>query len=93
MKKFKESRKFDEILKIAKDIGWEVDTEEFDKGGDWIWVRDMHNRVLQVVFNTVNGHFKVYSPVSDKPIATHLSTEFDSEDWYNELLEMFYKSA
>ncbi|CAK7025362.1 hypothetical protein [Tissierella sp.] len=91
MKMFKGNRNLEEIIQIAKDKNWEVDIEDFDKGGDWIWIRDLHDRLLQVVFNTFNGHFLVYSPVSDRPIATHLSKELDDKDWYNELLHMFYE--
>jgi len=91
MKKFKGKRNLDDIITTANTTGWEVDTKDFDKGGDFIWFRDMDGRVLQVAFNTFNGTFYVYSPISEKPIATEKSTELDCEDWYNELLDMFYE--
>jgi hypothetical protein len=93
MKEFKGKRNLDEIIKTAKEKSWEVDTEGFDKGGDWIWIRDIKGRMLQIVYNTFNGHFKVYAPHSEKPIATHISENLDNETWYNELLDMFYISA
>lgn len=90
MKKFKGNRRFDDIISLAEQDGWEVDTDVFNEGGDSIWVRDMFNRILQIRFNTFNGHFFVYSPISDKPIATHLSSELDNEEWYQEILDLFY---
>lgn len=48
--------------------------------------------MLQILYNTTNGHFYVYDPLSgNDPRATHLSEEFDGEEWYDELLEMFYE--
>lgn len=91
MKKFKGMKPFDTIIEEAKNTGWEVDTTEWDNGGDWFWLRDMHNRVLQVCVNCF-GKFMVYAPFSDKPIDTHESTEFDDKDWYNELLDLLYES-
>ena len=90
MKTFTGKRNLDEIIAKAKETGWVVDTKEFDKGGDWIWFRDLTERLLQVMYNTFNGQFRVWNPSSDKPIATHLSTEFDDVKWYTELLDLFY---
>lgn len=90
-KKFKGKRKLSDIIKKAEKTGWEINTQQFDKGGDGIWLRDLHDRIMQIYYNTFNGHFVVYTPESDNPIATHLSTEFDNEDWYNEILDLFYK--
>lgn len=91
MKKFKGNRSLKEILQNAKENGWDVDTTEFDKNGsDWIWIRDIRNRMLQIKFNTTNGNFFIWNPSSEKPVATHLSTELDNEDWYAEILNLFY---
>jgi hypothetical protein len=92
-KKFKGNRKLNDIIKDAKKLGFKVDQKEFNKGADGIWLRDLNNRFMQIYFNTFNGNFMVYTPASDKPKATHLSTEFDNEDWYNELLDLFYETA
>lgn len=93
MKKFKGNRAFEDILKRADESGWEIDTTEFDdNGSDWIWVIDTENRMLQIKFNTTNGHFFVWNPTSEKPVATHLSTKFENEAWYNEILELFYRN-
>jgi hypothetical protein len=89
-KKFAGKRKLNDIIEMAKASGWEVDLEDYNKGDDWIWLRDMYNRCQQVKFNTTNGHFYVWEPFSDKPVASHLSVELDNEDWYNELLNLFY---
>lgn len=92
-KKFKGTRNLDDIINKAKKLGWKVDTQQYDKGADGIWLRDINNRMMQVYYNTYNGHFAVYTPASEIPKATHLSTEFDNEDWYNELLDLFYESV
>ncbi|NUJ17426.1 hypothetical protein FKN04_12655 [Bacillus glycinifermentans] len=99
MKKFSGTKKLDDVISNAKMKGWVVDTEKFDKtGSDWIYLRDMYGKVesndgmpRQIAYNTTNGHFFVYEPLSDKPVATHLSTDFDNECWYNEILNMVYK--
>jgi hypothetical protein len=91
MKKFKGMKPLDQLIEDAKRNGWEVDTADYDqKGSDFIYLRDMYERLKQVAVNTVNGHFYVYEPFSDKPTATHLSKELDNEAWYQEILELLY---
>lgn len=90
MKKFKGKRNLDEIKKLASQKGYEVDTSHYDRGGDHIWLRDMKERMLQIMYNVVNGHFAVFCPASDKPIATHESKDLDNESWYVEILDIFY---
>ncbi|MEG1285356.1 MAG: hypothetical protein RSD22_06450 [Romboutsia sp.] len=87
MKKFKGMKKLEQLIKDAEKQGWVVDLTEFDKGSDWFWLRDMDDRVMQVAVNCF-GRFMVYTPQSDKPIATEKSEEFDNEDWYCELLDL-----
>ena len=48
MKKFKGSKPLNTIIKDAKAKGFKVDKTDFNKGGDWIWLRDMNNRFLQI---------------------------------------------
>lgn len=90
MKRFKSNRTLSEIIEIASNSNWDVDKEDFEKGGDWIWLRDMDGRFLQVRYNTCNGQFFVWDPSSEKPVATHMSKQLDDEIWYIELLNMFY---
>lgn len=90
MRTFKGNRNLAEIRLIAEDKCFEVDTEAYDKGNDWFALRDMDNRVIQILVNGYNGHFKVYRPFSVEPVATHLSEEFDNEAWYQEILEILY---
>ncbi|WP_113675895.1 helix-turn-helix domain-containing protein [Vallitalea guaymasensis] len=92
MKMFKGNKELNKILSEARSTGWDVDTEEFDKGSDWIWIRDMKERFLQVKYNTCNGYFYVWNPSSDSPVATNLSENMDGVQWYDELLELFYES-
>ncbi|KUK53053.1 MAG: hypothetical protein XD78_1495 [Desulfotomaculum sp. 46_296] len=94
MKKFKGVKSHDEIIAAAKQGGWEVDTHDYDtKGSDFIWLSDMDNRMLQIRVSTFNGHFAVWRPASERPIATHLSSQFDDEPWYAEILDLIYESA
>ncbi len=90
MKKYSGVRPLTEIKAIADTDGWEIDSEDFDEGGDFIWIRDVCVRFKQVLFNTVNGWFWIYSPESEDAIVTHLSTEFDGVDWYEEILNLVY---
>lgn len=87
MKEFKGMKNIDQIKEDAIKQGWEVDMTAFEKGSDWFWIRDMHNRVMQVCINCF-GRFMVYTPASDNPLATERSEEFDNEDWYSELLNL-----
>ncbi|MCR8994601.1 hypothetical protein [Brevibacillus laterosporus] len=89
-KKFSGMRELDDIIAKAKSDGWEVDTKDFDEGGDWIWLRDIDGRMLQVKYNTFNAHFYVWNPASDKPCANHLSVEHEGKEWYDYLLNLFY---
>lgn len=89
MKKYSRVRSLGEIQKLAKSKGWEVDTQEFDKGDDFIWIRDLDARFKQVLFNTVNGWLWIFSPESEDAIATHLSNELDGQSWYEEILDLF----
>lgn len=91
MKKFKEMRKISDIERIAKEKGFNIDMSEFNKGDDWFWIRDIHNRKEQICINCF-GYFEVYKPYSETPVATHLSDNFDNEDWYSEILDIIYKS-
>jgi hypothetical protein len=91
MLRFKGVKPSSQIIKEAKASGWVVDTEEYDKGGDWIYLHDMFNRSKIVEYNVCNGHFCAYEPFcEDSPIVTHESSEFDEEEWYKELLDLFY---
>ncbi|WP_446936676.1 hypothetical protein [Lysinibacillus fusiformis] len=99
MKKFSGNKKIEDIIADAETKGWEVDTKNFDTGSDWIYLRDMYGQVKsndgmpkQIAFNTTNGHYFVYEPLSDKPVATHMSSELDSEEWYSEILNLVYDS-
>lgn len=89
MKKFKAMKNIEQISKDAIAQGWEVDFEPCNKGDDWFWIRDMKVRFLQVAVNCF-GRFMVYSPISDKPIATEKSENLDNEKWYTEILDLLY---
>lgn len=98
MKKYTCNRKLDDIISIAESKGWEVDTQLFDTGSDYIYLRDLFGQVKdndgiprQIAYNTANGFFFVYEPLVDEPVATHLSEDLDNVDWYSPLLEMFYE--
>lgn len=98
MKKFSGNKNLQDTIEGAKEKGWEVDTRNFDTGDDWIYLRDMYGQVKsndsiprQIAYNTVNGHFFVYEPLTDKPVATHLSDELDNEEWYSEILHLVYE--
>lgn len=90
MKKFKRSKNLEDIQKDAMKQGWEVDTTEFDKGGDWFWLRDMNKRMLQICVDCF-GRFSIYAPISEGPIATYKSSWLDDAEWYNEILNLLYE--
>ncbi|KZN96476.1 hypothetical protein AZI98_08570 [Aeribacillus pallidus] len=93
MKKFKGLKKLEAIISDAEQQGWEVDATAFEENGsDWIYLRDIYDRLKQVAVNVTSGHFYVYEPFQKKPTATHMSSEFDNEEWYNEILNLLYVS-
>ena len=90
MKKFKGNRKLNKIIDIAKSKGYWVNTAGFDnKGNDYIYLT---NETRRIAYNTFNGGFMIYDN-EGKCIANHKSDELDNEDWYLEILKMFYIPA
>lgn len=94
MKTFKGIKPLKEIIAAAEQAGWQVDTREYDRGSDGIWLtkKQLQQPICQVRVNTVSGEFSVWHPLFEKPIATHLSSEFDDEPWYAEILTLLYRS-
>lgn len=91
MLKYKGMKTIDQIKQDAINQGWEIDFKKWDNDGDdWFWLRDMNNRMLQILVNCF-GRFFVYSPASEHYIATEESTEFDNEAWYKEILDLLYE--
>lgn len=92
MKKYKGTRCMEDIESLAKEQGWVVDIEAFEKtGSDFIYLRDVEERMKQIALNVTNGHFFVYEPISEKPTASHLSSDLDEEEWYIEILDLLYE--
>ena len=91
MKTFAGNRPLEEVKRRAVELGYMLDTSDFDKGSDFIWLRDMKTRMLQVKYNTFNGCFVVWAPVSERPIATEASVDKEGTPWYDELLTVFYR--
>ena len=82
MKKFKGSRRLDDVIEKAKELGYKYYEKNFQqrfKKGD-----------LDICFGSF-GKFHVYK--DGECIANHMSDEFDNEEWYQEILEMFYIPA
>jgi hypothetical protein len=95
MKQFKGTKSVEEIIKIAEENQWEVDSKGYESWSDYIYLRDLKDEMLTIQYNTFNGHFAVYSSMSEdgKPIATHTSENLDHQEWYNEILDMFYETV
>lgn len=82
MKKFKGLRKHDDVIEKAKQLGYVYYQKDFQqrfRKGDL----EIHLRSF--------GKFHVYK--DGECIANHMSDEFDNEEWYQEILEMFYIPA
>ena len=96
MKKFKGNRKTEEIVSRAKENGWNVDDGFLSTGCDHIFIDgvDAGGIESKVMFNVFNGHFQVFDVLADtlsnSPLASHMSWEFDGVDWYDKLLDTFY---
>lgn len=91
MKKFNELRKLNEIIKLAQEKGFDVDTTELNRGGDWVSLNDTDKRMVQISFKVCNGWFYVYKP--DGLWATHRSSELDHDPLYSEILDLLYIAA
>lgn len=92
MKKYKGNKKYDDICKLMQEKEMQVDTKEFDKGGDFVNFKGVwHNLPLTIVFNTFNGQFTVFNGITGKRLATHLNTDLDGEKWYSNLMDTLYE--
>lgn len=90
MKQFKGMKTLDEILILAKEKGYEISRENYDKGSDVIVLQNP-NRLQTIAVNVVIGWFVVYN-ANGEAIANHLSTDLDNTEWYNEILTLLYES-
>lgn len=91
MKKFEGIKPLNDLLIDAQNNGWVVDTKEFDeKGSDWIWIRDLFQRMKQIKYNPTNGWFYVWSPESEDSVANHMSVHLEDEEWYLGILGLLY---
>lgn len=92
MKQYKGNRKYEDVCGLMKDKGMQVDTRDFDKGGDFVnFIGVWENLPLTIALNTFNGQFIVFDTLGER-LATHMSEELDEERWYSELLDVFYES-
>ncbi|MBY9021636.1 MAG: hypothetical protein KGD67_11300 [Candidatus Lokiarchaeota archaeon] len=82
MKKFKGIRSLDDVEKKAKELGYEpyeINYQNRYRKGD-----------IDICLRSF-GKFYVYK--GGKVIADDTSEKFDNEEWYQEILEMFYIPA
>lgn len=92
MKKYKGNKKYDDICKSMQDKGMQVETKEFDKGGDFVNFRGVwHDLPLTIVVNTFNGQFMAFNDITHERLATHQSTDLDGEKWYSDLMDTLYE--
>lgn len=94
MTTFKGMNKLNDVCSAMKAKGMDIDASEFDNGGDWYYFKGSWFGIPATIqYNTTNGQFMVYNGFTSKLLASHLSEELDSEEWYKELLNTFYKVA
>jgi hypothetical protein len=78
----------EEVLKLFENFGWGVDVRAYeDDMSDWTFFTDPHD-CMRVQWADFNGHFRGERISGQK--FSHLSSEFDDEDWYKTLLNIFY---
>jgi hypothetical protein len=91
MKQFKGRRKFDEVISKFKELGFEADTREYDRGSDYVTFignKIGNRRITTVYWNAFNYKFSLYN--NRGFVADHRSQEFDSAEWYSKILDVFY---
>lgn len=87
-KQFKGLRPIDKICDIARSKGYVVDKQKFEQGSDFITFRGERT----IIYNTFNGQFMVYDTLTcSHLLATHESLNLDNEQWYSDILNMFYE--
>lgn len=92
MLKFKGQKKLDEVCRLMKEKGMDIDSSGFDRGDDFILFKgDWHDLPLTISYNTVNGGFFVHNGFTCALLATHLSKELENEEWYRDLLDTLYE--
>lgn len=100
MKQFKGCKKTKDIVEGMEAKGFVADTNNYDKGGDFIFfeggiylnddARKADVKLPVMIAVGVLGSFFVKSHLTDKIIATENSAELDGEPWYLELLDTIY---
>jgi hypothetical protein len=94
MKQFKTTKKLPAIYESMQAKDMTIDSSALDRGGDCVTFKgDWHERPLTIVYNVTNGLFGVFHGFSGEQIATQSSSEFDNEDWYRELIDIFYEDG
>lgn len=91
MKQYKGLRPLEDIYALMKDKKMTIDSKDFEKGGDYVNFKGgWDNKPLTIAVNTFNGGFFVSNGFTGEIIGTHLTTDKDGEQWYDNILETLY---
>lgn len=91
MRTFKGHLGYSEVLAACADKGFQVDTQKYDAGGDWITIYGMFaGQRVRLMYSSWNGKFLGYVPGSDKQTFSERDGFRDGTDWYDEIIDFLY---
>ena len=91
MQKFARHKTLDEIEMACREVGFALDTTEFDKGSDHVKIAFVHDgETFDVLYNTFNGRFFGPSRMSSDGYFTSDDASLDATPWFQALLNFFY---
>lgn len=91
MRQYAKPRILKDILLIAENKGFDIDSREFDRGSDFIWLRDRCARNVLIAVNPHNGQFFAWVPGKEEAWATERSVDLNDNPLYKEIVEMIYQ--
>lgn len=89
MKTFKRAKTIEELKALCEEKGFLINTDQYDAGGDWVTILfATGGKSYEFLFSGFNGRF--IGKLEDGTMFTESSTEFEDQDWYNEILDFLY---
>lgn len=87
--KYAGTKPLKKILAACTKNGWPYNTEQYNKGSDWVLIGFVYDsQRFEVSLSSFNGNFIVKD---GNEYVTERSTDYDNVDWYRALLDFLYE--
>ncbi|MCC4240346.1 hypothetical protein [Thalassospira povalilytica] len=91
MRKFKDHLGHTQVLAACAGKGFDVDTQSYDLGGDWITIHGTFaDQNIRLMYSSWNGRFIGYVPGSDEQTFSERDGFRDGTDWYDAIIDFLY---